>query len=197
MYIIGLTGGIASGKSSVAAWLRERGLDVYDADREIHALYADPAVRELIAEQFGARYAGADTASRREIGNLVFADPNALRRLENILYPALNANWRAAVAETAKKGAAVLFYDVPLLYEKNLAGNVDAVWVVYATPAQQLRRAMERSGLTAAEVKSRMAAQMPLDDKIWRADAVVWNDGAWEETAAQLAKLLTSLPSGV
>ncbi|MDR0433576.1 MAG: dephospho-CoA kinase [Gracilibacteraceae bacterium] len=197
MYIIGLTGGIASGKSSVAAWLRRRGLEIFDADREIHALYDDPTARERIVAQFGPQCLGTDGIDRRQMGKLVFADPEALRRLENILYPALRAKWLAAVAAAEKKGAPVLIYDVPLLYEKGLADNVDAVWVVYAMPEQQIRRAMERSGLTAAEVESRMSAQMPLAAKVERADAVIWNDGPWEKTEAQLLELLASLPDGV
>jgi dephospho-CoA kinase len=197
MYKIGLTGGIGSGKSSVAAWFRKRGLDVFDADREIHALYDVPAIRERIVKEFGARRAGSNGVDRRKIGESVFADPAALRRLENILYPALAVKWLAALRAAKKKGAAVLIYDAPLLYEKGLDADVDAVWVVYATPAQQIKRAMERGGLTEAEVKSRLEAQMPLEAKTLRADAVIRNDGSWAETEAQLTELLGLLPRGV
>jgi dephospho-CoA kinase len=190
MYKIGLTGGIGSGKSSVAAELRRRGLDVFDADREIHALYDDPAVREQIAGVFGAECLGPAGVNRRKIGEMAFADPLALRRLENILHPALAGKWQAALAAAEQKGAPVLVYDVPLLFEKGMDTDMDAVWVVYATPAQQIARTMERSALTAAEVKSRMAAQLPLDAKALRADAVIWNDGSWEETKAQITRLL-------
>ncbi|MDR1603265.1 MAG: dephospho-CoA kinase [Gracilibacteraceae bacterium] len=196
MYVVGLTGGIGSGKSSVAAWLRERGLDVFDADREIHALYADPALRAQIAGQLGGTGAGPEGVDRRQIAALVFADPAALSRLENILYPALKARWQAARAAAAMRGAPALIYDVPLLYEKGLTADVDAVWVVYATPAQQLERTMARSGLTAVEVEARLAAQMPLAAKVRRADTVIRNDGTWAETEAQLLNLLATLPGG-
>lgn len=187
---MGLTGGIASGKSTVAAMLRDLGAPVVDADAIVHRLQAPggPAYGPIVAA-FGPGVVAPDgTLDRRALAARVFADPEARRRLEAIVHPLVRQEMAAAVAALRQAGAPVAVLDVPLLVEGGLYRTVDEVWVVYVDPDTQVRRLMARSGLTEAEARRRIAAQMPLDEKVRYAHVVIDNRGSLAETRAQVER---------
>ncbi len=196
MVVIGLTGGIASGKSLVSSFLRELGAVVIDADliaREVVAP-GQPALA-MIVEAFGPGILRPDgSLDRKALGALVFADPDLRKKLEEITHPFIIARIKeelARLAESCPDGVVVL--DAPLLFEAGLEGLVDEVWVVYVDAATQLARLMSRDGLTRAEAEQRLAAQIPLAEKARRADRVIDNSGTPEATRAQVNRLWREL----
>ena len=196
MKIIGLTGGIASGKSTVATELRKQNVPVFDADEvSRNAVAKGSKGLVLVAEAFGAEYLTADgEMDRAKISQLVFSDKEALKTLEGILHKIVWDEAEAFLAEARAQKAKLAVLDVPLLIETKWHERVDLVWLVAVSKEQQIKRAMIRSGMTEEEVKARIAAQMSLEDKKKFADVVLDNSGALEETLAQvhaeLAKLL-------
>ena len=196
MKIIGLTGGIASGKSTVATELRKQNVPVFDADEvSRNAVAKGSKGLALVAEAFGAEYLTADgEMDRAKISQLVFSDKEALKTLEGILHKIVWDEAEAFLAEAREQKAKLAGLDVPLLIETKWHERVDLVWLVAVSKEQQIKRAMIRSGMTEEEVKARIAAQMSLEDKKKFADVVLDNSGALEETMAQvhaeLAKLL-------
>jgi dephospho-CoA kinase len=197
--LVGLTGGIATGKSTFAAALRTLGVPVVDADQLARAVAAPgtPALQE-IARTFGPGVLGADGAlDRKALGALVFADPGARRRLEAITHPAIRA---AMVAETARLGAEgheLVFYDTPLLYEVGLDAAVALVVVVFAPPAAQVARLAARDGLSRAEAEARLAAQLPVAEKAARADVIVDNGDDGVPLGPKAARLIADLRAGL
>ena len=196
MKIIGLTGGIASGKSTVATELRKQNVPVFDADEvSRNAVAKGSKGLALVADAFGAEYLTADgEMDRAKISQLVFSDKEALKTLEGILHKIVWDEAEAFLAEAREQKAKLAVLDVPLLIETKWHERVDLVWLVAVSKEQQIKRAMIRSGMTEEEVKARIAAQMSLEDKKKFADVVLDNSGALEETLAQvhaeLAKLL-------
>jgi len=199
MRLIGLTGGIATGKSTFAAALRELGAAVIDADalaRE--AVRRGSAALEEIARAFGSEVVGADgELDRRRMAELVFADPAVRARLEAITHPAVRRAMERETQRLAEAGHALAFYDVPLLYEVGLDRALDCVVLVYAPPEVQRARLMARDGLSPADAEARLAAQMPIDEKAARADVVVSNQGSLVELRAKAAPLLAALRAGL
>ncbi len=188
MKLIGLTGGIASGKSAVSRMLREAGVPVVDADVLAREAVA-PGTEALraIAARFGARVIGADgTLDRKALGAVVFADPAARADLNAIVHPAVAALAAERLAELRAAGAPVAVYEVPLLFESGLEGAMDATILVAASEDAQLRRMASRDGLDEEAARARIAAQLPLAEKRLRATAVVENDGTLAELAARL-----------
>jgi dephospho-CoA kinase len=198
MRLLGLPGGIATGKSTFAALLRARGIPVVDADalaREVVAPGA-PALAE-IARAFGEGVIGPDGAlDRKRMGALVFADPEARRRLEAITHPAIRTAMAEETARLAAEGHPLAFYDAPLLYEVGLDAVLEAVVVVWAPPAVQRARLAARDGLDDAAAGARLAAQLPVDEKAARADFVVANDGDPAALAGKADRLLEDLRAG-
>ena len=196
MKIIGLTGGIASGKSTVATELRKQNVPVFDADEvSRNAVAKGSKGLALVAEAFGADYLTSDgEMDRAKISQLVFSDKEALKTLEGILHKIVWDEAEAFLAEAREQKAKLAVLDVPLLIETKWHERVDLVWLVAVSKEQQIKRAMIRSGMTEEEVKARIAAQMSLEDKKKFADVVLDNSGTLEETLAQvhaeLAKLL-------
>ena len=199
MRLVGLTGGIASGKSTFSAALRARGVPVVDADALARAAVApgSPALA-AIALEFGPTVLGQDGAlDRKKMAAVVFADPGARRRLEAITHPAVR---RGMVEETARLAAAgheLAFYDTPLLFEVGLDAILDSVVVVWAPPAVQRARLASRDGLAPAEADARLAAQLPIDEKAARADFVVENVGTVAELGPKADRLLADLRRGL
>ncbi|BDG05948.1 dephospho-CoA kinase [Anaeromyxobacter oryzae] len=198
MRVVGLTGGIASGKSTFAALLRARGLPVVDADalaREV-VTAGSPALARIAAEFGPAVLAPDGTLDRRRLAARVFADPEARRRLEAITHPAIR---QAMVAETlrlAAEGHELVFYDAPLLFEVGLDTALDSVVVVFAPREVQRERLVRRDGLAPEDADARLAAQLPLDEKAARADFVVENTGAPEALAGKADRLVADLRAG-
>jgi dephospho-CoA kinase len=185
--IIGLTGGIGSGKSTVSGMLRELGAAVVDADEAARAVVepGQPALAEIEAE-FGDGVVGADgRLDRQAVAARVFADDAARTRLQQITWPRVQAWSAARLGEAADAGAAIAILDTPLLFEAGLNGGLEATIVVWVPVEVQVRRAVER-GMHESDVRARIAAQMPLDEKRDRATHVIDNSGSREATRAQV-----------
>ena len=192
MKIIGLTGGIASGKSTVATELRKHNIPVFDADEvSRNAVVKGSKGLAMVAEAFGAEYLTSDgEMDRAKVSAKVFSDKEALKTLEGILHKIVWDEAEAFMAQAKEAGAKLAVLDVPLLIECKWHERVDCVWLVAVTKEQQIKRAMIRSGMTEDEVKARIAAQMSLEDKKKFADVVLDNSGTLEATLAQVRKEL-------
>jgi dephospho-CoA kinase len=194
--VLGLTGGIASGKSTVAALLTELGARVICADTLAREVVA-PGTEGLdaVAARFGADYLRPDgTLDRARLGRLVFADPAARRDLEAILHPLIRRAFAAAVARIrAEDPGAVVVYDAPLLIEAGADREVDRVIVVAVDEAVQVRRLVARDGLSEADALARIRAQMPAAERLARADVVIDGTAPREVIRERLADLLTDL----
>lgn len=186
--MIGLTGGIASGKSTVARMLAARGATVVDADllaREV-VEPGTPGLAEIVAE-FGEGVLDADGhLDRAALAAVVFADEGRRRRLEAITHPRIGALMAERVASALAAGAPLVVVDIPLLFEGGRQTTVEGVLVVYADEATQMRRLVERDGLAEDEARRRIAAQMPIEEKRRRATWVIDNGGTVEDTEAQV-----------
>ncbi len=180
---IGLTGNIGSGKSSVARLLRERGAAVIDADALAREATEDRGVLDAIARDLGAELVAGGRLDRAATARRVFRDPEARRRLERIVHPWVRRATaeRMEALERLPEPPPVIVLDIPLLYESGLDRGLDAVIVVIAPLRDRVARVVARSGLSEQEVRSRDAAQMPLEAKAARADFVVDNGGTPEE----------------
>lgn len=190
-YVVGLTGGIGSGKSAAAALFAERGITVVDTDALAHALTAPGgAAMPAIRAEFGAAVAGADGAlDRAAMRAIVFADPGARKRLEAILHPMIRAeSERLLAADGARSPYAILM--VPLLVESgDYRKRVDRVAVVDCAEATQIARVMNRNGLARAEVERILAAQASRAERLAAADDVIDNDGELAALAPQIERL--------
>lgn len=199
MRLVGLTGGIATGKSTFAAALRALGAPVVDADALARAVVAPgtPALAAIV-EAFGPGVLTAGGAlDRKALGAKVFADPAARRRLEAITHPAIRAAMQAETARLASQGHPVAFYDAALLYEVGLEEAMSLVVVVHAPREAQLARLAARDGLSRAEAEARLAAQLPVEEKAARADVVVENGDPVAPLAPKAARLLADLAAGL
>ncbi|MHB1405334.1 MAG: dephospho-CoA kinase [Desulfitobacteriaceae bacterium] len=195
MYTVGLTGGIGSGKSSVAHWLQEHGVPVLDADKMVHELLAgDQKTISLIDQEFGLDILGADGAvDRRALGRIVFGDEAQRRRLEKILHPQVLVKMEREREIFQEQGVRLCFWDIPLLFEARMDKFVDEVWVVWVPLAVQVERVLHRDKLSREEVLARIQAQMLLDDKATKAQTVIDNSKTWESTENQLKILWARL----
>jgi dephospho-CoA kinase len=194
MQVFGLTGGLASGKSSVAAHWRRRGLPVLDADalaREVVAP-AESALAELAAE-FGAEVLRDGELDRKRLAQLVFGHPERLRRLEAITHPRILALRTRRLAELQAAGEPLVCSEVPLLFEKGLEAELRPIVVVTVPEALQRQRARERDGSSLPEVEARLAAQLPLAEKQRRADHVIDNQGSLAATLEQADRVLLQI----
>ncbi|HEY3367750.1 MAG TPA: dephospho-CoA kinase [Symbiobacteriaceae bacterium] len=188
MLVIGLTGGIASGKSTVSRYLRNLGAPVVDADAIVHELQApgSPLLAEIAAE-FGAELIRPDgSLDRVRLGQIIFADSARRQRLEAIVHPRVRERMWAEVARYRQEGRPAVVLDIPLLFEGGLHKDMDQVWLVWVDRATELARLMARDGLTPAEAERRLAAQMDLDAKRAFAGLVFDNRGTSAQLAAQV-----------
>jgi dephospho-CoA kinase len=190
--IIGLTGGIASGKSTVARMLLELGIPVIDADqiaREVVEIGEEAYLQ--IVEKFGEEILQDDkTIDRAKLGAIVFNDEEKRKLLNSIVHPAVRQKMLEQKERYVKKGEKTIVLDIPLLFESNLTHLVDKIVVVYVDEHTQLERLMARNGFSKEEAKARIKAQMPLKEKAAKADAVINNNGTIEQTKKQLLNIL-------
>lgn len=190
--IVGLTGGIASGKSTVSRVLRELGAVIIDADvaaREVVMPGSEGLAR--VASEFGKEVLLSDgSLNRKLLGQIIFGDPEARRRLESITHPLIYRRMAQDLNCAAAEGAQVIILDIPLLFETGLfLDTIDESVVVYVRPEIQLQRLMERDGLSEEEAEQRIRAQLPLEEKARRAEHVIDNSGSPEETRKQVETL--------
>ena len=183
--VIGLTGGIACGKSNISSALSSLGAKVIDADRISRELTA-PGGKALpgIREAFGDAFFDGDVLDRKALGRLVFSDQEALKQLNRLTHPLILAKIRQELADTEAAGEPVCVLDAPLLFEAGLDSLCDTVWCVWLPKELQLKRLMERDGLSRKEAEKRVASQMPPREKKRRSDLVIDTRGTREESAA-------------
>jgi dephospho-CoA kinase len=191
--VIGVTGNIASGKSTVLATLAELGAEVIDADHVYHELIVPGApLNACLREAFGPGIAKSDgSIDRPALGRIVFSDPDALAMLDRLTHPAVDAEIRRRIAASS---APVIAVDAVKLFEGGLDRVCDAVWLVVTARDRQIERLAARNGFTVAEATRRVDAQPPLADKPLRADAVIDNSGSPEATRAQVLDLWSRIP---
>ncbi len=200
MRLIGLTGGIASGKSAVAHMLRELGAVVLDADAIYHRLIApQDGQASPLSQRIAARFAGVlkddGNLDRAELGAQVFADPEKRAQLNAMAHPAVAEEVGRESAALAARGVSLVIYDVPLLFERGLEVGMAGVIVVWAPRDTQLQRLIARDGLTREQAEARLNAQMSLDEKRRRATWVIDNSGDVAATRRQVAALWQTLQS--
>lgn len=188
MLTIGLTGGIGSGKSTVAHWFRKQGVPVLDADKTVHyLLQSDSLTISKLIQEFGSEILGDHgQINRSKLGERVFSNDDARKRLERIVHPNVIERLKAERTALQEIGTKFCVWDVPLLFETGLQQLVDEVWVVWVPQEIQILRVLRRDKLSRSEVKARMAAQGSLDEKRQRADVVIDNSGSEGETERQL-----------
>ena len=189
--IIGLTGSIGMGKSTVAGMFTALGVPVFDADREVHLMQGPGGSLVPAIEQEFPGSTGEHGVRREVLGGQVFGDPAALARLEAIVHPAVAAARKNFLDRHAD--APMIVFDIPLLFEKTGADQVDTVVVVSASPEIQRTRLLARPGMTEAKFTAILALQLPDADKRARADHIIDTGTSLEQTAAAVAQLVTKL----
>ncbi|MFD2211129.1 dephospho-CoA kinase [Virgibacillus halophilus] len=192
--VIGLTGGIATGKSTVSNMFKDLGIPVIDADvlaREAVA-YGEPAYAEIIAT-FGEAILKSDkTINRKALGEIIFTDPEKRERLNKIVHPAVRQKMVKQRDAYVAKGAAAVVLDIPLLFEGKLMSFVDQTLVVFVKESLQLERLISRDGSSEADALNRIQAQIPIEEKVKMADAVIDNNGSKASTKKQLFEILAN-----
>lgn len=192
---IGLTGGIATGKSTVAKLLRDEGLPVIDADslaREVVAPDSDGL--KAVVSAFGRDILCPDgSLDREKLGRLIFSSTDLRLKLEGILHPLIQERKNVERLRMEREGAAMAFYDVPLLFEKNLEKDFDKTVLVFAPAEVQRARLRERDGLSEQQIESRMNSQLSIDEKLKRADYVIFNQGSMSDLKANVSAVLKDL----
>lgn len=192
--IIGLTGSIASGKSTVAEMLREKGFPIVDAD-EIARLVVEPgtSVIKKISQTFGSEVLNEDGALNREkLGERIFGDVEERGKLNAIIHPAIRSEMQRQKEMWISNGATTVIMDIPLLFESKLQSFVDKILVVSVTKDIQKQRLIERNQLTEKEALDRINSQLPMEMKEEGANGVIYNNGTREEAGEQLQAILTN-----
>ena len=187
MKVLGITGGIATGKSLVTKQFKDRGFPVYDADQIVHELYNNPSVIESITSRFPS-VNDHGQINRKALGELVFNDILAKSDLEQIFHPLVYETLKTKINQHLSDPWVVL--DIPLLYESGGEALCDMVLVVYVDQKTQLKRLMDRNNLSESEAKSRIESQMPLHEKMERADIVINNSGAVQKTLERVNEII-------
>ncbi|NLB18479.1 MAG: dephospho-CoA kinase [Syntrophomonadaceae bacterium] len=196
MYVIGLTGSIASGKSSVSKILKQQGIPVIDADQMAREIVepGKPAYQDIVNE-FGAQVVDADgQLNRKRLGDIIFSDPEMRNKLNSFTHPRLKEVFERRMQQLSPDDRIVV-WDVPLLLETNMDKEVNEVWVVWVDNRLQVERLMQRDGLTQTEAELRIASQMPMVEKMKRADRLIDNRGTMEETEAIVTKYYKQVSS--
>jgi dephospho-CoA kinase len=191
MFILGLTGSVGMGKSTTARFFAEEGVPVHDADAVVHRLYEGEAAAAIEAAFPGTTVGGR--VDRPKLGTRVLDDPAALKRLEAIVHPMVEAAERKFLADAEARGAKVVLLDIPLLYEIGREGAADAVVVVSAPEEVQRARVLERPGMTAEKLNAMLARQLPDAEKRRRADFVVDTSEGFDAARAQVREILRAV----
>lgn len=190
--VVGLTGGLGSGKSTVLTMFRKKGAFTLDADADVQAALKRPEVLKKIRRNFGPEVFSGRQLNRRALAALVFKNARERRKLERLIHPLVRKNFRRKLA---KKKGTVAVCDVPLLYERGWPSRFDRVVVVDAPAAVRVKR-LKKRGFSPKESAARMRAQWPLSHKVKRADFVIRNGGSIKNTQAQVNRIWDLLMRG-
>ncbi len=195
MYKIGLTGGIASGKSTVSTYLSKCGLPVVDADKIARKLAEQGgAIWKAYAERYGSKAINADgTLDRKKLGEIIFSSPKELEWVNSTTHPLIRAACFEEIADIEKNGSNIVILDIPLLFETGWQNYVDESWLVSIPKELQLHRIIQRDGLSIQEAEKRIAAQMTLEEKSRLADKIIDNSGSLEALYSLVDSLLNEV----
>lgn len=187
--IIGLTGGIATGKSTVSGYLRKLGFPIVDADEIAHEVLQKKSVQKTLIKQFGPEITTGKHVDRKKLGSIVFKNVDALNVLNEIVQPKIR---RAVLKQLKhfKRSNGVVVLDAPILLEQGYQNNVDFLMVVVVDHATEIKRLKQRDGFSNVEAEERINAQMSLNDKKKIADIVIDNSGTIADTELQVLKWL-------
>lgn len=190
--IIGLTGSIATGKSTISAMFDEFNIPVIDADKVAREVVNPDEVASMeIRQTFGDEVFHEDnTLNRERLGEIIFANEEKRKQLNNIVHPAIRKRMLEKKEALLTDGAKCIVFDIPLLFESKLQHFVEKIIVVSVEEDVQLKRLMERNTFTKEEAKRRIASQIPVAEKAEKADAVIDNNGSIEESQKQLVEIL-------
>lgn len=191
MFVVGLTGSIGMGKSTAAAYFRERGIPVFDADAEVHRLY-EGAATPLVEAEFPGTTEGS-RVDRQKLAAALTRSPAGFKRLESLIHPLVHEAEREFLHERARAGEKVAVLEIPLLFETGRHKQMDAVIVVSAPAEAQRQRVLKRPGMTAARFDTILARQTPDSEKRLLADFVVDTGGELEATHRQIDAIIESL----
>ncbi|MEH6993032.1 dephospho-CoA kinase [Neobacillus drentensis] len=191
--VIGLTGGIASGKSTVSNMLKEMAITVIDADVEARLAVekGEPAYQKIIAEFGDDILLDTEEIDRVKLGSIIFHNAEKRQLLNGIVHPEVRKRMNNQVEAAKVRGEQVIVLDIPLLFESKLTHMVEKTILVYVDRDIQLNRLMERNDLSLEDAEARISSQMPLSDKVALADAVINNNGSITESKKQLIEILT------
>ena len=197
MKVVGLTGGIGSGKSTVAQFLVELGAVAIDTDKIGHeALKPDTEVWREVVATFGRQILTPDgNINRKKLGDIVFGNPESLLKLNRIMHPRIYERVKAQLEGYRQRGVDVVVLEAPLLLEAGWTSLVDEVWITVATESTVLRRLKERVGLSETESLARLRSQLPVEKRVSHADVIINNDGDLHELKAKVKKLWQGLHS--
>ena len=190
MKILGLTGGIGSGKSTVAAWFAQQGVPVLDADQMAREVLTPQAVYDL----FGPEYLEGSQINRKKLGELVFSNPAERARLEAVTHPLIAQKLQEELAKLKQAGHDLVVYEAALIFEKNIQDRFDTTILVTAPESVRLERLLKRGDLTHEEAVKRMKAQMPEAEKAKLATVVIDNLGSLKDLAQLLANHAIGVP---
>lgn len=195
MKIVGLTGGIASGKSTVSAWFKKQGVKVIDADQIVRELQQPHSkLLEQLAQIFGNQILNEDgSLNRDQLGKLIFHDEVLKKQLEEIIHPAVKARMKQEIAQAKQDKEALIILDIPLLYESGFDTLTDLNLVVYIPEQLQIKRLMKRDQISQDYALAKIKAQLSLEEKKHRAHIVIDNQGSREELQLQLAAVYQNL----
>lgn len=198
-FVLGLTGGIATGKSTADAFFKSKKISIIDADQISHQIMnVGEAGYLAVQKEFGPAYFNKDqTLNRQKLGQLVFAQPMELKKLNNLLHPLIKKKIKQQIEVMKAKQVPLLILDVPLLFETGMENLCDQVLVISLPEKIELERLMKRNNLTLEEAASRIHSQMPLKEKEAQADYVVDNTGTIRELEDKLEKILIKIKAGV
>lgn len=192
--VLGITGTISSGKSLVGKILQARGVPVFDTDLITHEqLSSNQAVIKAIKQEFGDTVFDGDKINRKALGAAVFGHPDKKSKLEKIIHPNVIMATRSAIAALDPRQHPVAAILAPMLFEAGVEGEYDEIWATYTKPELLKERLANRDGLSPAQIETRLAAQLPQDEKCRRADQVIDNSGSVEFTEKQVDLLLNKL----
>ncbi len=190
-YKIGITGGIGTGKTLVINTLKEFGIPVISADEIVRELQRDPYYLEKIREIFGDKVFEEGQLNRKKLAEIIFSDDKERKKLEDLLHPPVLAEIKKRLEDFKNKE--IVAVEVPLLFEVGIENWFDEIWVVYAPFKIQLERIIKRDNISKEEAVKRIKAQIPIEEKVKKADFVIYNDKDVESTKDQIKDRILSI----